>query len=553
MKSPADMTTEEVLAAIGQIDLDAIAPEHKPEAVRLIAGLREKLPVQWIDESFECQKNVLLDESRFICIVGPRRMAKSNTVFRKIAKRSERYPKGKQGAMSLYVGLTQGQARRFFWEPAVKAVLEQVGILNKCKLNESEMTCAFPNGHILYCMGMESQDKIRERARGGGFATVAPDEAATFAGALDTIVTDIVLPATADVLGTIMLTGTPGYVKAGIFHRATGMELHNRVGVERWVYTDKPTATEWSCHRWTGSENPYMKTQLEHEIKRQLSINPRIMDTPSYQRETLGLWVKDDSKFCYRYAPGRNDYMALPDLPKSGWHHVLALDLGFRPDPCAFVILAWHDHSPVLYIREAFEKLEMFDSDIVAKVHEYEAKYGRFDRYIIDGAELRTVEEMRKRDNIPWEATPKTGKAEMIELMNDSWLLGNIKVHETATAWGHINDDLKTSMVEELCALTWDLKALDRGERKENPGAQNHSLDGALYGFRACYQYLSEIPEKKPAYGSDEFHKAEEAEIWQRRRDALEKQRRNAQGDEVPDPWENEQSETTPWDAEAGQ
>jgi hypothetical protein len=514
--------------------------EERDEIAAALAATQKTLNAEpeFVDPTFPHQGNFLHDTARYLAMVGPRRKGKSNSIARKMLQRAWKHPSGKQGFQSMYIGLTGKQARISFWEPALKPTLQQLGI--EAHLNEQEMTCTLPNGHVIYVMGMDSQNQIKDRARGGGYATVAVDEAATFVLALDAIFAEVIEPAVADVMGTIILAGTPGYVKVGMFFRITGAEEHNKPKPDRWNVVDTATASTWSVHRWTGFENPYMKKQISELISAKLAINPAIELLPSFQREWRGLWVLDDSKLVYRFDPIRNTFTALPELPPEGWHWGLVADMGYRPDPVAMGVLAWHDYEKKLYGRAMTQKLGLLTDGIVGLAHGFEKTYrggAPFDFYVIDGAEIRAVEEMRRRHNLPWKAADKRGKSDFIEMMNSDWLLGRILTHATDCSWEKEETITCATLAEEYTQLVWDLKELEVGNRVESAACANHGTDVMLYGWRYAYPYLSTPPVQKPKYGTTEYYEQQEADRLAAAMEAARQRRAAAQGGSDGDPY----------------
>ena len=92
----------------------------------------------------------------------------------------------------------------------------------------------------------------------------------------------------------------------------------------------------------------------------------------------------------------------------------------------------------------------------------------------------QAVEEMRRRHDLPLTPAEKTGKADFIEIMNGDFVSGYIKVHKKAAL----------PLIEEYGQLIWD----DRSHRKEeHASCPNHCVDAALYAWRHCYQWLSEV------------------------------------------------------------
>ena len=87
---------------------------------------------------------------------------------------------------------------------------------------------------------------------------------------------------------------------------------------------------------------------------------------------------------------------------------MLGVDLGYHPDPSAFVLCGFSKFDKTLYILETFKKLEMDITDVANKIKEYQ---GRFEIYrvVIDNANKQAVEEMQRRHGIGLTAADKIG------------------------------------------------------------------------------------------------------------------------------------------------
>ncbi len=237
---------------------------------------------------------------------------------------------------------------------------------------------------------------------------------------------------------------------------------------------------------WTTYDNPYMEEKWRKRLAEMVVINPKIVETPGYKRMYLGQWVTDIDDLCYKYSPYIN---TAPKLPENKHVYVLGIDLGYSPDPSAFVVSAYSFTDRSLYFVEAYKQKEMIISAVATRIAYYQKKFD-IHTMVIDNASKQAVEELKQRFSLPLIAADKAGKADFIEIMNSELIGGLIKVlpeaEELATEW----ED-----------LIWDDKAT---KRVEHPGCANHLADAALYNWRHCYQHFSKAPETKKVSAPEE-------------------------------------------------
>jgi hypothetical protein len=172
----------------------------------------------------------------------------------------------------------------------------------------------------------------------------------------------------------------------------------------------------------------------------------------------------------------------MPYYAYGQWNYVLGVDQGYD-DPSAFVVCAFHDNDPTLYIIETFKKSKMDITEMANKIKWFQAKYPQIYKVIIDGSAKQAVEEMQKRHGLALTPADKTGKSDFIEIMNAEFIQGKIKLAPESK-----------DLTDEYRQLVWktigDKVAYPR---KENDGCDNHLADAALYAWRYCYQFLSTI------------------------------------------------------------
>jgi hypothetical protein len=452
------------------------------------------IPPDFIDESFPHQKALLLDPAPLIAALCTRRAAKSFSAVKRLLRAMYKHP----GCSTLFLGLTRETAKRVVWKDTLRVLNREMKLGGK--FNKNELSFTLPNGSVLYILGVDADDSEKEKLLGQKYAEVAIDESASYSIDLHQLVYSILKPAVADYRGVIGLYGTPGNLKNGIFFNLTNGK--NPSAPERWVGSTLHEGTTfggWSGHCWSTFQNPYMAEKWKAEIADLVRDNPLIEQTPSFQQNYLGLWVVDESKLVYRYMPIRNDYNGtLPAFGAGEWHFVLAIDLGWA-DATSFTVLAYHDHDRTLYGISSYKKPGL---DLTAKCEHADALKRKWpiEQVVIDGSNQDAVQEMNNRHNLEAIAADKRDKFEFIDIMNDEFIQGRIK----------LSPDCQP-LKDEYSKLVVDERKLMKRKREEHAGCENHCTDGTLYGWRYTWQYLStELPEK-PKRNTPEYVAAEQA------------------------------------------
>jgi hypothetical protein len=389
------------------------------------------------DEHFEKQFRYVDDKARLAAALCTRRAGKTGGNGRLMLLDAIRYPK----SPVLYLLTTRDECKYVMWEPVIKPLNDEFQLGGVP--NETELSMKFPNGSYIRCFGVDAKPDEMKKVLGVGYRLVVIDEAQKFRIDLRKLVFEMLLPAMADLQGKVRLTGTPDDLTSGLFYEVTRQEGKREPG--------------WSVHEWNTFENPYMAKQWASDIAMLKETQPRIEETPSFQRMYLGKWVVDTSALVYKFDPSRNVVQSLPD---ARWTYVLGIDLGYDPDPSAFVICAYNIHQQCLYVVETFKQTKMIISAVAERVRYYQQKYNP-SHMVIDGAAKQAVEELRQRFELPLISADKHGKSDFIEIMNSDLIQGRIKLIDSETK------DLQ----EEWRSLIWDPMA---SKREEHPNCQNH-------------------------------------------------------------------------------
>lgn len=417
--------------------------------------------------AFKQQRDFIEDPARLKALFCTRRAAKSFTGGLYLIHTALSYP----GSNSLFIGLTRQSAHGIIWKDILRILNQENGL--DIKFNETLLTATFPNGSVIWVTGADTDEQEMNKLLGKKYKLVIIDEASMFTVNVHQLVYGVLKPATADQRGTICLLGTASNITRGLFYDIT-------VGHE----------AGWSKHTWTAYDNPHVCEQWKDEIKEIEEKRPLFLETPLFKQWYLNQWVVDADALVYKYSRERNRVL---HAPHGTFHYVLGVDLGHSPDPSAFVVGAYQDTDPILYLVHAEKHLKFDVTDVALKIHELD-KIFKFDVKVIDNANKQAVAELNNRHQVQVIAADKTGKNDFINIMNAEFIQQKILVTPTAL-----------NLEEEFESLVWQT---DNGKikepRKEHPGLPNHLTDAALYLWRYCFQYLFSNPIPQPVWGSQE-------------------------------------------------
>lgn len=384
----------------------------------------------------------------------------------------------------------------------------------KVRTHETELTIRFENGSEIRLLGAD-KDKEAQKKRGDKTILEVILEAQLFGPFLKTLVEDVAEPCLFDMQGTMCLEGTPGPVPTGYWYWVTGEEHAPAVGnwqsqgmlISSGNNDEKErVGAGWSCHRWSLLDNPHLphaKDELER-IKKKRGWTP---DTPTYVREYLGKWVRDDGVLFYKFNEGRNTFTINEVQPwGDGWKHVLGWDLGFRDD-MALVAWGWHPSSRNLYEAGSWSKSGAMAEEVVAQIEKWERLGMNFIAKVADtqGGGKMYVEDVMSRYSQVFEPAKKSEKLDHVRLMNDDFISGRLKLQRGSP------------YATEIAALPkdpdWDP---DSGKPPgEDPRFPNHMCDSSIYAWRKALNFLDYEPEEVQKSEADRMEEGDERRLSQ--------------------------------------
>lgn len=400
-------------------------------------------------------------------------------------------------ALVVYLTLTRKMAKMLLW-PELHALndLHSLGM----DFNSSDLVVTCRNGARIWLSGAENEAQI-DKFRGHKPRLVVYDEAAFFGPHITDMVTRVIEPSLVDNDGTQVMASSPNEACEGHFYDAS---------------TDPEKG--WKEFYWTIYENHFIPNATEWIARKRLQTK---MPDDVYQREWLGLWVRGKSLRVFDFDPALNGQWAPRDasgklnLPTSPapWEFGLGIDIGYDPDPMAFVVICWNRHHPQVYVVLSESHVAMIPSQAAIRIRELIEQYS-CQKVIADSSALGKgiVAEWRQRYSLPVQpARDKHLKKEHIQLFNDACRTGSVQVAQGLT------------VQHQLTHVQWEdarkLVISDRHPNDETDALEYIWVEAKAFAYKPLV--------KPPVAGSPEWAEREEARHEQR---AIKEAKARAQG-----------------------
>lgn len=445
----------------------AISPEELLRELLERSG-RSVVPEGLLGGLFAQQLAFVRDKSKFKSAVCSRRAGKSHALATYLIL--ECLLNG--AANCIYGALTRASAKKVIWS-LLKKLTRQFDL--GCTFNETELTCTFPNGSVIYCVGLNDV-VAAESLRGMALRLAVLDESQSYGAHITYVIEDIITPALIDFNGTLCLVGTPNASCTGPFFDAT-------TGVDQ----------SYTIHKWTLLDNPHIKHAAlwleNYRKKKGWSLN-----NPQYLREYCGVWIKTDNDLVYRFDKSRN---IAPFDKAPHWQYILGVDLGYN-DATALTVLAFSEQSPNLHVVSTYKRTQLIVSEVVDVVRDFQDRYNPVATVCDTGGLGKTiVEEMRRRHGISIKAAEKSKKFEYIELVNSDFYEGKILI-----------DPELREIRNELEMLQWD-----EDRKKEDSRYENHLCDSFLYAWRESTHWGYRAKTDEPKFNTEAYWEKEMREL----------------------------------------
>jgi hypothetical protein len=347
-------------------------------------------------------------------------------------------------------------------------------------------TITAPSGGRFRICGVDDKAQLG-KIRGKSYKLVIVDEAKEIAKHLKELVTEVIEPAFMNVGGKLVVTGTPG--------RAC-------TKADYWYSICHKLEFGWSAINFTIRDNTIWAKDPEAEllkIRTRRKWNP---DNVIFLREYEGQWIQDESERVYAYlgpavgqTTSRNAVPSVPanyylpdGNPDPRWTHVLGIDMGYDPDPTAWIVLASHPKEKDVYVVHAETKQKQLPDEVAARTKQLIEKF-KPSRVVGDsgGMGKSYVEEWNRRwaqvTNTHIHNAQKRNKRDNQEVMSEEYRAGRVKLCL----------DVASEYAAEVSNLGWK----DDNREVENPNQPNHLCDAALYAFMDHRAYYNQ-PDPPP-------------------------------------------------------
>jgi len=434
--------------------------QRQKRALVELAKRRKNKPV-WLTPGFDAQNKMIEDPSRLKAVQCTRRAGKTYGAVQYACK--EAYEN--DGVSIVIIGLTRMSVKRIIYKDILKVINRnyKLGIA----FNETELTATFPNGSIIYLVGVDQSPDQMDKLLGQKYKLAIIDEAAFYRQDLRKVVYEILKPATADYLGTIVLISTSSDITKGLYFDI----MHGK-------------EPGWSVHKWTAYDNPFMAEVWDQEIKEMIANDPQIVETPMFKRMYLNEWHLDTNALIYKFSDA-NITHTLPQLPEKGWNTVLALGVGYEEEK-GFVLGQYHDFDPTLYIVDAYKHTNMDFAYASKHIKEVDQTYN-LDTVLVYGAHKDFTHELSLREDLMIVGAPDNAKNDFIKLVNTDLKRGIIKLI------GNTTEQLQ----DEWSNLIWDERKKEQNRYVEHPSCPKLLADSTLAVWRYAYNYIINRPEEK--------------------------------------------------------
>lgn len=431
---------------------------------------------------FPKQRAFFDDTSKLKAAVCGRRAGKTESCAAGLYEAGRRHPK----SLNPYVSLSQVSARRIMW-PVLSNMNDRYRL--GMRMDTNTLTATLENGSQIFCVGGDDHRKV-EALRGAPYPRVVIDEAGSFPRTLLRYLCEDVLDAALmDHDGDMWLVGTPNAACVGHFYDLT---------------TGKnPDVAKIPTHHWTVLDNPYIPHAGDW-LSRKRETKKWSLDHPVYQREYMGLWVRDTSSLVFRF--NRTKHLIAPHLIPTAIRGALGVDLGTSEQvrSMAFVANFWAKYDRKVYTLLARKHAGMTPQTGGDELARIVGLNPSIDTVVVDEGGLGKgyADDWRVRAANEWSAPARTFPAIKPAQKRDKLAYVEFLNGELDRQGLMVADCEETRpLLEEIELLQWNEDRTGYDER-----FLDHAADGWLYGWRECYAWAeSTAPQGEPAPGSPEW------------------------------------------------
>ena len=445
------------------------------------AARRNEREIRWDPDSFlhKGQLDIFKSTAPYRCVRAGRRWGKSYVWAVCLVEAGYKHPK----SVPLFVTTSRQDAREIL-EPAMDLLNEtfQLGLDQNMATGDYYM----PNGSRIALRGAGTMREIN-KIRGKKYPIAIIDEAQNFGPDLKYLIDEAIEPAVADYHGWIGISGTPAPAPMGPF----------------WEIDQGQYADAWEHFSGTFLDNPFMP-EPEKFIRRVMQRRGWDENHPSYQREYLGLWVRDKNAQAFQVEPHRDIVPVFDSKPAMDWNYVMGIDVGYN-DPFAFVILAQSMMLGQAFVVESYEESELTTMEALIIAERFCHQYP-ITRIALDtgGAGKLVVQDWMKMSTLPLEAAKKTNKASQVSVINGDLQAGKVKICR----------DKNLKLINDAMVAEWDPDKARLNKWEYRRGTSDHLLDAFQYAYNLTFHHhFAGQRDDRVAVGSPEYFARKEDQM----------------------------------------
>lgn len=382
--------------------------------------------------------DVLFDYSRFTEIhYGGASSGKSHGVVQKVVvKACQNWKHPRKVLFLRKVGKTM---RESIFED-VKSCLSDLGLLDRCKINNTDFRITLPNGATFIFMGMDDPEKIKSIK---GVSDVVMEEATEFTVDDYTQLT-LRLRERKHKNRQIFLMFNPVSKVNWVFKRffAEGVKLNTkRVVVYHTSYKN----------------NKFLDDEVKETIEELAERNPAY-----YRIYALGEFATLDKLVFPTYEKRLLNKADLKHLPS-----FFGLDFGYVNDPSAFMHVKIDEANKTIYIMEEYVKKQMLNNEIAETIKSL--GYSKEEIYA-DSAEKKSIDEIRLK-GINRIKPVKKGPGSVLQGIQ---FIQQYKI---------VIDERCFKTIEEFDNYTWKKDKKTNEYINEPVDTYNHTIDAIRYAL----------------------------------------------------------------------
>lgn len=349
---------------------------------------------------------------------------------------------GKRGQVSAYCARTLKSAKAIML--GVFAELNTRYGLG-LEIHSSTGTIIEPSGHVIQFYGLRDQTQA-DLLRGQKFRRVFIDEGGAFNDdLLKYSIESVIQPTLLDLMGEMVLAGTPGPIPKGYFYDITG-----NPGLS------EPIPGRWPTWHWTYQDNPHVPR--EAVLEEALTVNGWTPEHATFKREYGAIWCEDAEAIVYRY---RGERWARP--PQTGVT-VMAMDFGVVDSTTWSIGRQGYEQRPHVHVCEAMAR-DNIDLPEIADITRNLMQKWSVNRILADEGALgkALANNLRNQYRIPIEPARKAHKRARIDGARGRLSAGTLHLCEEAKAlddewlslcWNETRDDHHPRQADDISDAT---------------------------------------------------------------------------------------------------